>query len=221
MQRCDLGTVDDEAQIGHLALDPAKFDGTIVQPLLDLGKLGPRPDHRRAGVVPALGIEAAVQLGKFAGIGEGRAIAVVQIAFARQPFGQDHVMALQLDMVIANLFHLVLNDRRAVDQEAGRDQHALDEDRMARRHAQIARRHSLAERTGTNADGMDFPRPRMARRRWREVASHFTARTIPLAVRIWSPGARSSTTRSPSAVRISVPAAKQAKPRDANGSAPL
>ena len=56
---------------------------------------------------------------------------------------------------------LLLADRGAVDQLAGADQLAVDEDRVVRRDQQIGVRHVVGERAALDADRRHRLRPRM------------------------------------------------------------
>ena len=122
-------------------------------------------------------------------------------------------MGVQLDVEILDRGPAVLLvDGRAVDQLAGADQPAVDEDRVVRRDQQIGVRHGLGERAAPDADRRHGLRVRMRGQVDAAAADplHRLGASSPFArVRTMSPCSRLSTIRSPVAVRMRVPAAKQ------------
>lgn len=110
------------------------------------GSLG-FPDQRLVGLPPD-----RVQSQSGVATGEIGAVAGVQIALRRQPFGEDHCVGVQLNMIIGDLRHMLLTDRRAVHQMAHRDQNAISEYRVVGREQKIAGRLRIAECPRTNAN---------------------------------------------------------------------
>ncbi len=94
-------------------------------------------------------------------VGEGHAVAVIEIGLAGQPLGEEHVVRIELDVEIADLLHLVLHHGGAVDELADRHQYAIDVNGMARRETYFVLGHVLAESMALHANRIDFPRPRM------------------------------------------------------------
>ncbi len=99
-----------------------------------------------------------MELGELAGIGEALPVAVVEIGLAGQALGEEHVVAVELDVEVADLLHLLLHDRGAVDEAADRHQHAVDEHGVARRQPHLPRRNARREgarqtRTGWTSHG--------------------------------------------------------------------
>ena len=66
-------------------------------------------------------------------VGEVRAVAGVQIALRRQSIGQQDVMHVEFDVVVADGSAAHLGNRGAVDQIFDRDQRTIHEHRMIRR----------------------------------------------------------------------------------------
>jgi hypothetical protein len=62
-------------------------------------------------------------------------------------------MKRQFDMPLFDSVRGFLNDRAVVDQTARRDQHAIQKQRVVRRHDQVAMRPAATERVGADADG--------------------------------------------------------------------
>jgi hypothetical protein len=87
---------------------------------------------------------------------EAAAIAGVQVAFRLQAFGEQDVVAVQLDMPVGDAVHRHLRNRRAVGEAFDRDQHAVDRDGVAGTEPQRAMRQTRAERAGGDAVGPDF-----------------------------------------------------------------
>ncbi len=79
--------------------------------------------------------------------------AIVQECFGGCPLGQQHVVTIQLDMMVVDLGQSVLlGDTRAVCQLPGRDQQPVQEHRVFWRDEKVTARQPLAQRTGTEAD---------------------------------------------------------------------
>ena len=121
-------------------------------------RAGPRLARRVVGLVGQVGMQHQ----RLARVGEEAVVAGVEIALRRQALGEQDGMRVQLDVEILDRRPaLLLADRRAVDQLAGADQLAVDEDRVIRRDQQIAVRHVVGERAALDADRRHRLRPRM------------------------------------------------------------
>ena len=125
-----------------------------IQDQIRTGVARPRV-HRRIG-----GREVGVQR-DCAAIRERPAIAGVEIAFAGQSLGQQHVVRGKLHMVVRDRRHALLRDGGAVDEVAHRDQHAFDEHGMVGREQQITKRLAGGEGAGADAHRPDIVRARM------------------------------------------------------------
>ena len=68
-----------------------------------------------------------MQHGGAAAIGEGAAVAGVEVAFGRQALGEQHVVRWQFDVPVGHFVRRLLRDGRVIDQIADRDQHAVEE----------------------------------------------------------------------------------------------
>jgi len=97
-----------------------------------------------------------------AAIGKAAAIAGIKVALARQSFGQDHVVAVQLHVPIGHAIHWALGDAGSIDQAPGRDQHAIDEDPMIRRQQQVTARQAGLQRAGGDTHRPDRLRGRVS-----------------------------------------------------------
>ena len=119
-------------------------------------------------------------------------------------------MAVELDMPVAHLVDRDLSDGRAVDERRRRNENLaaeIDGNRMSGRQKKILRRAVGAECVDGDPDQMDRGRAGMGPAV--DVAmTDPTGRASPEEVRTRSPTCRSSTTTSPSGLRISVPATK-------------
>ncbi len=85
---------------------------------------------------------------------EAHAINVVDKGLGRNALGQDQRLVVELDMVIdEGLRHVgVADDRRAIHQGAGLYQDVIDEEPVAGRDQQVARRNILAQGARPDAD---------------------------------------------------------------------
>ena len=80
-----------------------------------------------------------------AAIGEGLAIAAIEIAFRRRLLCDQQVVAVKLYMPIADAGDRFLNDGRFIDEQACRNQHAVNKQVMRHRHPQIALRQASGQ----------------------------------------------------------------------------
>ena len=96
------------------------------------------------------GREIRMRLDEGAAVGEGGAIAGVEIGFRRQTLGEDYVVSVEFDMPIFDTVLVDLGDGAAVDQTTDRHQHALGCDIVAGRKPEIAPRRALAEGARAN-----------------------------------------------------------------------
>jgi hypothetical protein len=77
----------------------------------------------------------------------------VEVAFGRQRLGEQDVVRFQLDMVVLDRPALCFTqDAGAVDQQPGRDQHAIKQHRMVRGNAQVATWHAVGDGIGSDQD---------------------------------------------------------------------
>ena len=144
--------------------------------------------------------------------GEEAAIAHLEVAFSRHVLGEDDVVALQFDVLVGDVVDILLNDRGAVDERHRWDQHLaqhVDADRVAGRHAEVARRTIGPEGMCTDAHGHDLLPARVAATSG-DAAAEPADRAMRARRRHYevADGEILHAT-SPSAVRISVPATKQ------------
>jgi len=103
--------------------------------------------------------EIRVRMNRPATILEHRPIAGVEVTLRRQPVRQQHVVAVELDVIVRHeLTRTIHRDRRAIHQKLRRDQHPPEEDRVVRRHQKVAMRPVFGERAGRDPD-----RPRARR----------------------------------------------------------
>ena len=101
-----------------------------------IGERRGRPDD-----TPALAVEVWMQDQRTRRILEHAAIAGIQVAFRRQPLGQQHVMRVQFDMEIGDgRTGGFLDDGRAVDEQFDRDQLSVQQHRVGGGQAQGERR---------------------------------------------------------------------------------
>jgi hypothetical protein len=81
------------------------------------------------------------------------AAVIVDKSLGRRALGQDHVMRLELDVEIFDALDLIgLQDRDAIDQILGFDQHTIEIHGVMRRDEEIASRHVVAERSRLEAN---------------------------------------------------------------------
>ena len=95
--------------------------------------------HDRAtGPAPARRAALAAWSHPAVGLAEQPAVTVVAVALGRRAVGDQHIKGIEFDVVEFDFaFVVVPQDGTVVDQEFGRDQHAVDEQRMALGEAQI------------------------------------------------------------------------------------
>ena len=99
---------------------------------------------------------------RLARVGEEAAVAGVEVALRRQALGEQDGVRVELDVEILDRGPAVLlADGRAVDQLAGADQLAVDEDGVIGRDQQIGVRHVVREGAAPDADRGDGLRVRM------------------------------------------------------------
>ena len=103
-----------------------------------------------------------MQVHRPAAIGEGAAVAGVEIALRRQPLGQQHVVRRQFDVPVGDAPDIQCAMEAPLMQVAHRDQHAVHEHRMVGRQQQRAQRLAGTEGIGRDAHRLHVPRPRMA-----------------------------------------------------------
>ena len=137
----------------------AERGGTLREALPDRADGGLVPDERRAGarlarrVVGLVG-EVGMQHQRLARVGEEAVVAGVEVALRRQALGEQDGVGVELDVEILDRGPgLLLVDGRAVDELAGADQLAIDEDGVIRRDQQIGVRHVVGEGAAPDADG--------------------------------------------------------------------
>lgn len=110
-----------------------------------------------------------MQHGGWSAIGEGGAVAGVEVAFGRQAFGQDHVVhggavgAGEFEVEVGDGGDVLLDDGRAVDQVADGDQHAVGQHGVVGAEAQVAVRLAGGEGVGVDAHRLDIPGAGVAR----------------------------------------------------------
>ena len=138
---------------------------------------GPLGHQRRdAGALPDVVREIGMQLHLATAIGEGAAVARVQVALRRQALGQQHGMGrlaqagLHLHVEIGHLVRFLLQDRGAVQQVAHGDQPAIQQKRVVGRKPQVAERCTGAEGAGFDTHRQHIARARMAPALQRAVA---------------------------------------------------
>ena len=125
---------------------------TLEQQRPDRDQRCPVVGERQAGLGPVSGLKIRMRLDEGAAVGEGAAVAGVEIGLRRQPLGQDHVVPVEFDMPVFDAGDLDLRDRESVDERRGRRQHAKGCDVVARAQPQFTRGLALAESVGRNAD---------------------------------------------------------------------
>lgn len=81
--------------------------------------------------------------------------AAIEIAFRRQAFRKQDIVAFEFDMPIGGPIDPLSRDRAAVDQFSDRNQLAVDENRMFRAQPQIAARLVFPEGVGANSHRPD------------------------------------------------------------------
>ena len=99
---------------------------------------------------------------RFARVGKEAMVAGVEIALRRQTLGEQDGVGVQLDVEVLDRGPAcLLADGGAVDQLAGADQPAVDEDGVVRRDQQVGVRHVVGEGAAADADGRHGLRLRM------------------------------------------------------------
>ena len=142
------------------------------------------------------------------GVLEHGAAVVVDKAFRQRAFRDQNVVAVEFEVEIMDvLARRYFDDGHAIDEMLGRDQHAVEEHRVFRRHEKIARRDFVGQRSHLEADRQEIGIVEGETGRIGAPGPiHLSGRNAPEAVRTRSPIFRSSTATSPSAVAIRVPA---------------
>lgn len=88
------------------------------------------------------------------------AVVVVDVALRRRALGDDHIVAVELDMEILDLVDpLRLKDRYQIDQIAHLDQYPFEIHCVMRRNPQLAPRHTVGQCTCPDADRQDVGLP--------------------------------------------------------------
>jgi len=112
----------------------SRVSGRGAQPIAQGGhRRAGDGDRGAAGGLSHAGGEIAIRAWRLGGAGEGRPLAGFQIAFRRQPLGQQQRVARQFHVPIDDPLDRLPRDGGAVDQVADRDQDAIGEHRVVGR----------------------------------------------------------------------------------------
>ena len=129
-------------------------EGLQVRAVAEQGGVGfCRPDGER---------EIRVERGGGAVAREGVAVAGVQIGFAREIFGEEHVVGGEFEVVVGDVFRFFAEDGGAVGEVPDGDQVALDVDGVVGGEQEVIARLIFGEGVGADADGPDGFRVRVA-----------------------------------------------------------
>lgn len=93
----------------------------------------PSCQRREGGSICPAPFFRAVSLDGGAAIGEGRAIAGIEIALRRQPRGEQNIVVREFDTKVGDTLAWLLRDGGAGDEVANGDEHAVDEYGMIER----------------------------------------------------------------------------------------
>src|SRR5206468_10855091 len=99
-----------------------------------------------------------IEHGVFGEVVEHHPAVVVHVGFGGGAFGEDHVMAVQLDMEVVHALDGVhLDDGDAVHEGACGDQHVVDVHGVQGRDVEVPPGAVFAEGAGLDEDGQDVP----------------------------------------------------------------
>ena len=138
MDGLDPTSVEDDMRVRPLINPMPMLAKTRQQTRLGRGDERSFLDQRQAGFSPVFGREIGVRLHEFSSVGEGGSVSCVEIGLCRQPFGEKHVMGVELDVPIFDVVLFHLDDRVSVDKGLDRHQRALGRDIVSGAEPEIA-----------------------------------------------------------------------------------